>query len=551
MSRFKEAQGIFEDLLSADLDPHVKQQIQHLNNIMDTSTVDGDRPSRPATTESKVKIERNRVKDRIVSDQQVGGTQFWGASSGLYMLPPIKVQDNERPVTTFEPTTPMQEPALSDELHQHLLQTFFTYIHPIYPIVYKPSLASLNLADRRTVQEVIPPLLLHSMYAAAAPFSSVSGDQFVNHVRHLLWAENPTPRISTIQGLLFCCHHEIASARGSQGWLYGGMAMRMAIDVGLHRNDELVPDLTYAERQTRRRTFWGCYVIDRVTAAFLGRPITLRDEDIDSQMPSTQESDEFDLWQVSSSAQRKTQCISNFHHYIRLARILGRILCNIYPQHPSSRSATVQDLEAQLEEWYRDLPPFLREHDLPHHNTVMLWYELCIILLHRSFISQLISGATTMWKPTKEEISSLVKCRAAADRLEEMVTNYSHRYGLGKCSSMTMFALFAAAAIFLADAASNANSKDKFDRCLSYLGDLSSSWPLARHLYRLAKIHRDAVSEATRPSSPAPDPSSQADMNTFGETFDVALFGEDFANTTWGDLQLLFPLTMDAGSTEW
>ena len=403
----------------------------------------------------------SRTDDIVANHQAVGGTQYWGASSGMYMLPPIRtIAAPYQPSSSPRPMIASTEPVFSDEINQHLMQTFFAYIHPLYPFIYKPSLGSLNFASKAAVQAIIPPILLFAMHASAARFSdhplvfpgaeiegkvtgeTIAGDTFYEHTRYLLWADNLAPRISTVQALLFCCHREIACGRGSEGWMYGGMALRMAVDLGLHRNDEVIPNLSFAERQMRRRTFWGCYVIDRVTAAFLGRPITIRDEDTDAQLPSESESDEFDLWydwsgtssDVSSAMQtaKKTRCITNFIHYISLARILGLILCKIYPQQCDPRSSytdeIVQELEGQLAEWYRGLPLCVRDADLPHHNTVMMWHQLCIIILHRSFISQRI-GATTSWRPTPQESASLDKCRKAADRLEEMVTHYNRIYG--------------------------------------------------------------------------------------------------------------------------
>ena len=110
---------------------------------------------------------------------------------------------------------------------------------------------------------------------------------------------------------------------------------------------------------------------------------------------------------------------------------------------------------------------------------------------------------------------------------------------------MAMFGLFAAAAIFLADATTNLEANAKFDRCLSYLADLSTSWPLAGHLYRLAKNHRDAVVEKgeTRPPSPIPATTAlTSEVQPYA--LDDTLFGDELANITWGDLQMLFPLTM-------
>jgi hypothetical protein len=62
--------------------------------------------------------------------------------------------------------------------------------------------------------------------------------------------------------------------------------MRLAQSLGMHRSASRHTTLTPVERESRRRTWWVLYFFDRFSASKLGQPITVRDDDIDVEMPS-------------------------------------------------------------------------------------------------------------------------------------------------------------------------------------------------------------------------------------------------------------------------
>jgi hypothetical protein len=55
--------------------------------------------------------------------------------------------------------------------------------------------------------------------------------------------------------------------------MYIGMAVRMAQEIGLHKVDELAlpgseppktkSEANFIQKETRRRTFWSCFLLDR------------------------------------------------------------------------------------------------------------------------------------------------------------------------------------------------------------------------------------------------------------------------------------------------
>ncbi|ETN39147.1 uncharacterized protein HMPREF1541_05370 [Cyphellophora europaea CBS 101466] len=77
----------------------------------------------------------------------------------------------------------------------------------------------------------------------------------------------------------------------SQAWLLSGMALRILQDLGLqHDPDRYAVDLSsdrLAKRESHRRLYWGCYANDKLFSLFLGRPLSMYDEDANVQISAS------------------------------------------------------------------------------------------------------------------------------------------------------------------------------------------------------------------------------------------------------------------------
>ncbi len=83
--------------------------------------------------------------------------------------------------------------------------------------------------------------------------------------------------------------------RRDAAFLYIGMALRMAISLGLHQEVSSSPTnpaafgsapvLDETARERRRRVWWSIYSLDRIVSAKSGNPLTIQDEDIGVSLP--------------------------------------------------------------------------------------------------------------------------------------------------------------------------------------------------------------------------------------------------------------------------
>lgn len=134
-----------------------------------------------------------------------------------------------------------------------------------------------------------------------------------------------------------------------------GYAVRFGILMGLHLN---VPyqQLPHRELQEHRnRVWWTAYTLDRSWACMLGKPVSIQDDDIDVNLPSTSD------WPTAASAEDFADT-EYLIASLRIANLGGQIAKSIYSR--SARSASfsyrVQKALKDLGKWIQELPAPLR-----------------------------------------------------------------------------------------------------------------------------------------------------------------------------------------------
>ncbi|KAL4877790.1 fungal-specific transcription factor domain-containing protein [Aspergillus karnatakaensis] len=105
-----------------------------------------------------------------------------------------------------------------------------------------------------------------------------------------------------------------------------GLAMRMAINMGLHRSFHSYLTLNTHVRELRNRLWWSVYVADRLYTTDMGRPLSINDAEVDAPLPQ-----HMPEWTDEAT---NTTKISIMTALVRLCRILGRIMESIYCNGP-------------------------------------------------------------------------------------------------------------------------------------------------------------------------------------------------------------------------
>ncbi|KXS21878.1 hypothetical protein M427DRAFT_280875 [Gonapodya prolifera JEL478] len=139
------------------------------------------------------------------------------------------------------------------------------------------------------------PLLLYSMYALATTLAEGAvgspewrhriatpggrpavhgGERYFAIARRLLTFALEEPCLSTIMSLIFMSLYATGSGRVSLGWMYGGMSVRMVLELKWHEtpDPETLAQLTPLEIETRKRTWWFVFYFDTLSSVIAGRP---------------------------------------------------------------------------------------------------------------------------------------------------------------------------------------------------------------------------------------------------------------------------------------
>ena len=111
--------------------------------------------------------------------------------------------------------------------------------------------------------------------AASAPFMA-KAQELVIPLLHL-----PTHDVCT--GLLYLAWASYGQNSEAGLWQFGGMAFRMAIDLGIHEDSTIYESVAHLNRS--RLLFWSLYITDRVIAFVTGRPVSIPDEIVETPLP--------------------------------------------------------------------------------------------------------------------------------------------------------------------------------------------------------------------------------------------------------------------------
>lgn len=220
--------------------------------------------------------------------------------------------------------------------------------------------------------------------------------------------------------------------RRDAAWLYVGMALRMAITLGLHQETSN-PNLDNAAKEHRRRVWWSVYSLDRIQSVKSGNPITIYDEDIGVAVPSKLP-DEPDYCAAVV-----------LKHYTKLSQICGEITVSIYRRKPKSGPslmAAVKNIITSLSQWHRELPQELRFNPARlgisrESVSTLLHYSQCINMTARPLLFHVVqkrlkSGLTDKERDWKEGLNQttvkvIEMCVAAAQDTINMMTIASQK----------------------------------------------------------------------------------------------------------------------------
>lgn len=192
--------------------------------------------------------------------------------------------------------------------------------------------------------------------------------------------------VQMTERLLWHIMYKLRSSFTSDVWYSTGLAMRTAIDAGMHRKDHY-QDLLPADADVRRHLFWSVYIIERSVAWQLKRPVSISDYDIDAELPfpgtyptSLDGDDGVDLDHGSS----RPLDLRVFTAIIHLSRINSQAHSRL---HRTVMAPGAQEYVGSLIKKIRQLEACLADCSVLDHEFLQLHIETAVMKMTEPFLS--------------------------------------------------------------------------------------------------------------------------------------------------------------------
>ena len=202
--------------------------------------------------------------------------------------------------------------------------------------------------------------------------------------------------LADLQALTMLCLHIRNMPKPGACWMITSITLDLAIELGLHRSARRwarTSKRSILEIEMRKRVFWSLLVIHVIVAGNLGRPMPLRPDDWDVEMPKAIDDDLLSDDGINTS--RPGQC--NFLVGIEASKVMPMYMDlynNIYAvkRSPHTYVDTVLRLERRMREWSEQWPPELKHESAAvdeigqshHHHLAIIPLHMRLLLRHPS-----------------------------------------------------------------------------------------------------------------------------------------------------------------------
>ncbi|KAH7337849.1 fungal-specific transcription factor domain-containing protein [Rhizoctonia solani] len=426
----------------------------------------------------------------------------------------------------------------SREQQEKLLKLYFAYVHPVLPVIHQEVFwqdwkASADPSAPSSFR--IPTLLLLSIYAVAARYDTsrrppragtmwAAGDNYLEAAKVLLNRSYASSKASTCQALLLLSYREIGIGAMAQAWLYVGMSVRMAQDLGLHRSIDKwqaagAKTFSAAEKQTRRCIWFGCVVMDKYVSTYIGRPLAVFERDYDTRWPDQDAEEEDQDWVDIAKEDTKGsyepvpgRVLECFAAASKLSAVLSRIVEALYSIRSgpgvSSKSVERVQLEEELEKWLLNLPGRGKVPP-PHVLTLHMMYWCSVLLLHRPSIRfnkpppthrfASPEGSTTSDQSTSTTSTRAIGlCKLAANHITKIVSTYGEHFSLGRGPAFLSYYVFSASIMHVTLLMMNpedVQAQMGLQECMTALESMNTTWPSAGRAFELLNESKMNIQE--------------------------------------------------------
>ncbi|KAI5460214.1 lactose regulatory protein LAC9 [Mariannaea sp. PMI_226] len=353
------------------------------------------------------------------------GAGYLGSTAGVFFLrsllywrgqlkdiaaAPDAVNISLRPTNDrIEASSRLSLSTVTRQVMERLIDGYFSIYHRTYPFVHEATF-------RAQFHEVIPrphqpsyQMLLHTILALGAWCLDDTQADLDDELYHnaLSFVEGDclfeSANLTSVQGLVLLSNLSQKRNKPNTGSNFLGLAIRMALSLGLHRE---LPDweINLLQREMRRRVWWGLYIFDSGASTTFGRPILLPGPESMDIRPVLNIADE--TLTANTTTLPKELNIPTLYSGLKAQSDL-----HLHSNHMSNTLLSSTGISPQgalsmnqaLDAWSETLPVFFHHnHELPISDSAILFaksrlwwrfWNLKIILFRQFLLKRAVDQA--------------------------------------------------------------------------------------------------------------------------------------------------------------
>lgn len=204
--------------------------------------------------------------------------------------------------------------------------------------------------------------------------------------------------LQKVQALAIICLHLRSFPKPGACWKMTAITLNMAIDLGLHRSarEWVSPSsvTNLLEVEMRKRVFWSILTVHITVSGKLGRPIALRPDDFDVEIPEPLDDELLDENGLDTSRPGKCAFLVSIEEFKQMPILMDlyNIIYAVKRTSPEVYFSTVRQLDHRIQQWYDQSPPQLRpesadEENRVHAQYMITWLLEFQLLLHHPSLS--------------------------------------------------------------------------------------------------------------------------------------------------------------------
>jgi proline utilization trans-activator len=335
-----------------------------------------------------------------------------------------------------------------------LIRAFFDHVHPNFTLFHRgvfqlryeslwhPNTSQAHEPETGWACAVFMMLVLGAETLGDDSDEAISiQSRYIKMVRDRFENLAFTASLANIQALLLLQLYEHNSGERNTAWMFLGLAARMAIALGMHREGTNA-GFDSIERNTRRMVWWTLYMFEQNFSILLGRPPSIDPMEVNTAEPEEAIFDGGDF-----PPDYHSQALA----LIQLAPRIKRLASALSPKYMSEDALLLVSTKArqmlqELQSWKSQLP----EHLTPNWHFMIARHRRAVLMMHiyyfhfRSIVTrpflvcrvnrdidrQLQTGSNATLASVSSQIDSLSQdCRSSAKAALDHVHQLSI-YGL-------------------------------------------------------------------------------------------------------------------------